>query len=87
MRFQFNWIHGTFHWAEEDSWRYFYHSSRPNEQVSFSIEWLAQQHEAAPRRTPTVVATKEAVEPSIPVWDKGKRMIFDRMEEKQSCKF
>jgi len=29
-RVQFNWIHGAFHWAEEDPWRYFYSFSRPN---------------------------------------------------------
>ena len=82
MRVQFNWIHGACHWAEEDSWRYCYNSSRPNEQVGFSIESLAKQHEATPQWGPVVVAAAvEAVEPSIHVHEKGNRKIVDQMEE------
>lgn len=29
-RVQFQWIHGAFHWVEEDPLRYFYSFSRPN---------------------------------------------------------
>ena len=81
MRFQFNWIHGAFHWVEEDSWSYFYNSSGPNEQVSFVFEWLAMQHEVASRRAPTVAAVAKPAKPSIHVRDKGKRKTLDRMEE------
>jgi len=86
-RVQFNWIHGASHWAEEDSWRYCYNSSKPNEQFGFTIEWLAQQHEVASWRAPALVATTEIAKPSIHVRDKGKRKIVDHIEEEQSCKF
>lgn len=85
MKVQFNWIHGAFHWAEEDPWRYCYSFSKPNEQVDFIVEWLAKKHEAASQRAPApaVVAT----EASIPVNKKGKWKIVNRIQEEQSCKF
>ena len=45
------------------------------------MEWLAKQNEGA--LAPAVIAAKA----SIPVHDKGKRKIVDRMEEEQSDKF
>jgi len=87
MRVQLIWIHGVCHGAKEDSWRYFFNSSRPNEQVGFVIEWLAHQHEEASQITPIVATTIEIAEPSIPMCDKGKRNIVDYMDEQQSYKF
>lgn len=84
MRVQFNWVHGACHWAEEDAWRCCYNSSRLNEPFNFTVEWLAKQHEPTYQRAPEVATT---VEVKIPVRDKGKRKIFDRMEEKKSYKF
>lgn len=80
-------LYSKSHWAKEESWRYCYNSSRPNEQVVFAVEWLAQQHEATSWRTPEVAATTEATELSIPMWNKGNRKIVERMEEEKSCKF
>ena len=85
MRVQFNWIYVAFHWVEEDPWRYFYSFFRPNELVGFAEEWLEKKCEAASWRALVVAAV--ATEPSIPVHDKGKRNIVNRMEEEQSCKF
>lgn len=48
------------------------------------MEWLAKQHEEASRRAPEETI---AIESKIPLHDKGKRKIFDRMEEEKSYKF
>jgi len=38
-------------------------------------------------KTLAVASAAEAVEPSILLYDTGKRKIVDRMEEEKSCKF
>jgi len=84
VRVQFNWIHGACHWVEEEPWRYCYSFSRPNDHVFFIVQWLVKQHEATSSRAPEQSTT---IEENILVCDKGKRKIFDRMEEEKSCKF
>lgn len=81
------WEYISFHWAEEDSWRYCYDSSRPNEHVGFAVYWLAKKYEVASQRAPVVAVVGEVVKPSILVREKWKRNIVDRMEEEQICKF
>lgn len=78
-RFYFPWIGMTFHWPEEDPWRYCYNSLRLSEPVS--LEGTSQ---ATPQTTTTLeVAT---VEGSNPVQDKGKRKTADSLEGESSCK-
>lgn len=50
------------------------------------MEWLAKQHEVASERAP-VPTTVVVAKVSIPVCDKGKRKIVNRMEEEQRYKF
>lgn len=69
---------------KEDPWRYCYDSSRLNELVRFTVEWLVKQLEAASRRALEAVAT---IEVNIPARDKGKRKIVNAMEEEKSYKF
>lgn len=83
-RVLFKQIHGEFHWVEEDPSRYCYSFSKPNENVNFTMEWLAKQCETASQRAPEVAKT---IQVNIPVRDKQKRNIFDYMEEEKSCKF
>lgn len=83
MIVQFNWIHG-FHLVEEDTWRYCYSFSRPNEYGGFVVEWLAKQHEATSQRVTTPVVAANA---STLVCEKGKRKIVYCMEDEKSCKF
>ena len=78
MRVQFNWIHGAFHCAKEDPWRYCYSFYRPNEHVGFVLDGLSKQHGATSQRSPTPTVVVAA---SILVRGKGKRKIVDRMEE------
>lgn len=83
-RVQFNWIHRACHWVEENPWRYCYNSSRLNELVDFTVEWLVEQRATASRRALKATTVAEV---NIPVCHKGKRKVSHHMEEEKSLKF
>lgn len=81
MRVYFPWINNTFHWTEEDPWRYCYNASRLNEMVS-----IARIFNAHPQTLIALEETTIAVEGNNPMKDKEKRKIFDDPKGEKSCK-
>lgn len=81
VRVYFPLIYETFHWPKDDPWRYCYNVSRLNDLIS-----LVRTQKNSLQITTTQEATTRVAVGSYPMQDKGKKKIYENLEEEKSCK-
>lgn len=81
-RVYYPWIHGAFHWANEDPWRYCYNHSKLNEPVNIATKWKASLQAITSHEATTIETISNKL-----MQDKGKRKIFENPKADQSYKF
>jgi len=79
VRVYYPWLHWACHWPEEDPWRYFYKSSRPDELVRIAVEWLAMLKATIPHgEVKTTIGSIKFVK------DKGNRKISESTKQRKA---